>query len=262
ATGRAGPEYDHGAFHQLGLRRSQHRFGFKSMSRESNNIVVKGVGWLDRQAFGCVRLRQRTVYGSLPEVLPPWKREDLLFHPVKNMGRFDAISRITCCACALTLRDAGLSLKNGQLSNIGLMGTNASGSLDANRAYFKDYLNAGRKMGRGNLFIYTLPSSPLAESAIHFGLQAPVMYIGIPGQGLSSLLDAAAALIADGSDGCMLAVRADDQEGLGFLLGTNEECGMEGPCSLDQVRHMIETPKKTGDLALHLESAMERSAGS
>jgi len=46
------------------------------------------------------------------------------------------------------------------------------------RFVFLDYVQAGRKLGRGSLFIYTLPSSPLAEAAIHFGLQGPVLYIG------------------------------------------------------------------------------------
>ena len=35
----------------------------------------------------------------------------------------------------------------------------------------------GSTLGRGNLFIYTLPSSPLAEAAIHFGLTGKLLYL-------------------------------------------------------------------------------------
>lgn len=63
---------------------------------------------------------------------------------------------------------------------MGLIGTNRAGSLEANRLYFSDYLQAGRVLARGNLFVYTLPSSPLAEAAIHFGFQGPMLYMGFP----------------------------------------------------------------------------------
>ena len=84
---------------------------------------------------------------------------------------------------------------DGQKRNIGLMGASEAGCLASNRAYFQDYLGGGRTLARANLFVYTLPSSPLAESAIHFGLMGPMVYMGFPGGGLADLAPTLLALM-------------------------------------------------------------------
>jgi hypothetical protein len=72
-------------------------------------------------------------------------------------------------------------------------------------------------MARGNLFVYTLPSSPLAEAAIHFGFRGPMLYMGFPGGGLGDFLEAGAHLLDDGAEG-MLAVMSDEKEAMAFVL--------------------------------------------
>ena len=244
------------------------------MNTGSNTIRVPGIGWIDGQAFGCVRRNERTVYGGQADVPAPWRRPDLLGGPVKNIGRFDAVSRLTCCACALALRDAGLSVDECRKQAIGLVGANAEGSLAANRAYFTDYLQAGRKLGRGNLFIYTLPTSPLAEAAIHFGLQACLLYVGYPANGLTAvppahgapadertalpaglpeLLHTAAELIADGQAARILAVRADGQEAMGFLLGPAEAADGGTQPTVDDICACAAGPRGAAGLVLRLE---------
>jgi 3-oxoacyl-[acyl-carrier-protein] synthase II len=175
---------------------------------------VRGIGWLNEQDWGTVFRKQQVRYGGAADI-PPWKNGDLFGGGIKNVGRFDRATRMTLCACALAFHDAGLS---GPAGTVGLVGTNAAGSLQANSAYFMDYLQAGRVMARGNLFIYTLPSSPLAETAIHFGLQGPMLYIGFQGDGAGNLLQAGVDLIIDGAATAMVAVLADEKEGMAFLL--------------------------------------------
>lgn len=187
------------------------------------NVTVSGVGWLDPQAWGLVRQRATGAYGD-GRGLPPWKMSDLFGHPVKNMGRFNRATRMTISACALALRDAGRS-PGGVTRDLGLIGTNVAGCVEDNEAYFRDYLEGGRTLARGNLFIYTLPSSPLAETAIHFGLTGPMLYVGFPGGGLKELLETAAGLLGDGKLGGMLAVRAEDEAAMGFLLERAEDPG-------------------------------------
>ena len=63
------------------------------------------------------------------------------------------------------------------------------GSLQSDLEYFRDYLEGGRTLSRGNLFIYTLPSSPLGEAAIHFGLLGPLLYAASEGNALTAVLD-------------------------------------------------------------------------
>jgi 3-oxoacyl-[acyl-carrier-protein] synthase II len=184
------------------------------MSAETHNVMVRGIGWLDGQTWGTVRRPQRVSYGGEAGV-PPWKRAELFAGGVKNFGRFDQATRMTLCACALALNDAGQAAPSG---TVGLVGTNVAGSLEANRAYFSDYLQAGRVLARGNLFIYTLPSSPLAETAIHFGLRGPLMYVGVPGGHVGEALQAGVDLMDDGAATGMLVVQANETAGIAFLL--------------------------------------------
>jgi 3-oxoacyl-[acyl-carrier-protein] synthase II len=74
------------------------------------------------------------------------------------------------------MKDAGFSCIPQKKQDIGIVGASDSGSMQSDIDYFKDYLDCGRTLSRGNLFIYTLPSSPLGEAAIHFGLQGPLLY--------------------------------------------------------------------------------------
>jgi hypothetical protein len=224
---------------------------------EATTIQVCGIGWLADRDWGGVLGRTRQCLAQGDDT-PLWKRITGFAYPVRNMGRCDAATRLTLCACALALQDAGLSYAEGRKSGLGLIGTQASGSLEANRAYFSDYLQAGRVMGRGNLFIYTLPSSPLAETAIHFGFQGPMVYMGFPGGGGAELLEAAACLVNDGMAPGVVAVLADEREAMAFVL----QPGI-GPRGLDR-RRVADVARECGgvrELASGLERAMEGRGG-
>ncbi len=65
-------------------------------------------------------------------------------------------------------------------------------------------------MGRGNLFIYTLPTSTMGEVAIALELQGPSMYLHEARQPLSTLMEQAAHLIGDGEAAAMLALWNDE----------------------------------------------------
>jgi len=214
--------------------------------------TVLGAGWLDAGTFGCVRRSERTAYGGKTGIQPPWQNAELLGGPVKNIGRFDAVSRLTCCACALALRDAGLSAEESRKLDIGILGTNTDGSLDANRSYFSDYLKAGRKLGSGHLFIYTLPTSPLAEATIHFGLKACNLYIGHDGGGAETLLDDALLLIEDGQAARILAVKAASSEAICLLLGPGKPGSGKSP-AVNDVRKFVAGEKSVNGVVSKLE---------
>ena len=105
---------------------------------------------------------------------------------------------------------------------MGIIGTNDDGSLSSNIAYFKDYVESGRILARGNLFIYTLPSSPLSEAAIHFGCQGPIVYMGFQDQKVSSLLSYAAKILRNEKVSKVLAVKADEKDAVCFFLQQRE----------------------------------------
>jgi len=117
-------------------------------------------------------------------------------------------------------------------------------------------------MGRGNLFIYTLPSSPLAEAAIHFGFQGPMLYMGFPDGGRGDFLEAGASLIVDGATDGMLAVMADEREAMAFVLGrTAGARGVAWRLVVDAAAKCSPVSGWVGELVLRLERATEGNGG-
>jgi hypothetical protein len=80
-----------------------------------------------------------------------------------------------CCLCAAKFAMDGARWKGD--AEIGMIGTASGGLIAANREYFRDYVENGRSMGRGNLFIYTLATSPLGETAIALSLTGPSLFM-------------------------------------------------------------------------------------
>ena len=97
-------------------------------------------------------------------------REKVLNGLPKEYGRFTADARKILCVLAKTLQ--------GKKGNIGIIFVNDSYCVEDNFKYYKDFFDAGAKLGRANLFVYTLPTTPIAESAIYLGLTGPLFYMG------------------------------------------------------------------------------------
>jgi len=181
-------------------------------------IGVTGIGWLNRKEYGCVIGKVEKRHEGLDALYSSFKRESLFSYPVKNFSRFDTISKTTCFCAALALKDAGIPYSAGQKIDIGIFGANESGCLESNINYFKDYIESGRILARGNLFIYTLPSIPLAEAAIHFGLSGPLLHISFNEKSIPSLLSFAGKSILEGEAPAILAVKAEETDAVCFVL--------------------------------------------
>ncbi|RPH50385.1 MAG: hypothetical protein EHM85_10670 [Desulfobacteraceae bacterium] len=185
-------------------------------------IAVTGIGWLNRKEYGCVIGNIIKRLEGLDSLYTSFKRESIFSYPVKNFSRFDAISKTTCFCAALALKDAGIYYSAGQKQDIGIFGANESGCLESNINYFKDYIESGRILARGNLFIYTLPSIPLAEAAIHFGLSGPLLHISFNEKSLPSLLSFAGKSILEGEAPAILAVQAEETDAVCFVLQSKD----------------------------------------
>jgi 3-oxoacyl-(acyl-carrier-protein) synthase len=204
------------------------------------SISVYGIGWLAREGYGCIRSGLQHAYetGESVHILP---KRGIFSHPFKNFGRLDTISKMTAFGVSLALQDAGIEYTPMGKQNIGIIGTNAEGSLRSDIEYFRDYLASGRTLSRGNLFIYTLPSSPLGEAAIHFGFVGPVLYAAGEGNALSAVLDSANEMILADAAPIMLAGKAEADESIYFVLG--QDRGKDGSdlCDLAEARSLVET---------------------
>jgi 3-oxoacyl-[acyl-carrier-protein] synthase II len=204
------------------------------------SISVHGIGWLTKEGYGCIRSELQHVYevGEGARILP---KRDIFSHPFKNFGRLDTISKMTVFGVSLALQDAGIEYSPTGKQDIGIIGTNAEGSLRSDIAYFRDYLESGRTLSRGNLFIYTLPSSPIGEAAIHFGLLGPVLYVAGESNDLSTVLDMANEMILAEEAPIMLAGKAEADEAMFFVI--QREGGRDGRafCDVAAARALVET---------------------
>jgi hypothetical protein len=195
-------------------------------------VTVQGVSWVNAREQGQIRHGRRMPHGGDPATL--WKTEPLFARMPKGIGRFDAASKRTYCAVALALDDAGLGDPRALREEMGIVGACRDGSLSSNVKYYKDYVACGRKLARGSLFIYTLPTSSLAESAIHFGLTGPLLYAMCPDRPLAAVLETAAGMIRRGEAAGMLVVLAEGDEAVCLVLSA--QAGVEVELALAVAR--------------------------
>lgn len=190
-------------------------------------IAVTGIGWVSRKEYGCIIGKYKKSHEGFDSLHSCFKNESIFMYPVKNFGRFDMISKTTCFCAALALKDAGISYshdhKHDHKKDIGILGANEEGCLESNINYYKDYIDSGRILARGNLFIYTLPSTPLAEAAIHFGLSGPLLHMSFKEKRISSLLSFAQKSIIEGEVTAMLAVKAEESDAVSFVLEKKDD---------------------------------------
>jgi hypothetical protein len=97
----------------------------------------------------------------------------------------------------------------------------------AQQKYFDDYAANGRLLGRANLFIYTLPTSPMAEIAIPLWLNGPLIHVQDEASPVEGLLGHAREMIADSEAGGMLVLWADHEAAVCIAVGPEE---MESRC--------------------------------
>jgi hypothetical protein len=207
-------------------------------------IVIKGIGWITLSEYGGIKKKLQRDYNDLKSLHFHLQHESVLKYAIKNFGRFDVASKMTCCSIALALNDAGITYSNHMKHDIGILGTNNDGCFESNLAYFKDYVSGGRIMARGNLFIYSLPSTPMAEAAIYFGFQGPLLYIKFQHNKIPSMLRYAGKMILRGETSKMIAVEASEKKSICFVLGKHDNASTMKVLSL---KKLIDGTEKTSD---------------
>ncbi len=197
-------------------------------------ISVTGIGWISRKEFGCIKsgIRESYSYGEFP-------KQKIFSYPNKNFGRLDNVSKMTCAAAALALKDAGIDYSPGLKHDMGIVSTNASGCMETDIHYFKDYLDCGRTLARGNLFIYTLPSSPSGEAAIYFGLQGPLLYITHEGRSVVTAVETASGMILGRDASMMIAGTGGEEHAIYFVLINGYSSGANVLCDIERAEKIL-----------------------
>lgn len=198
-------------------------------------ISVIGIGWIDKEEYGCILKKTKESYKD--SVFP---KNKIFPFSYKNIGRLDHVARMTCAAVALALKDAGIECTPERKHDAGIISTNSSGSFETDMLYFRDYLDSGRTLSRGNLFIYTLPSSPSGEAAIYFGLQGPLLYIAGRNNSVINALRTAADMVLDNEASVMLAGAAEADYAFYFVLKGECNTGGDVLCSYEDAMKVLE----------------------
>lgn len=144
---------------------------------------------------------------------------DIFAYPVKNFGRFPLHVKAACCACAMALKAAGIGYGREKKLYIALLTAGYAPTLEVNHAFFQDYIDNGRTLGRGNLFIYSLPTSALAEVSIHFGLTGPGLFIDSEHAPLKEMLVSAEQIMKESGTSNTVVFWQDKHNVLCLVIG-------------------------------------------
>jgi len=177
--------------------------------------MIRAIAWHCPDHYGVSAPMEE----SFARPTPPASADELLsiiVRPVKYFSRMTPETKACLCAASLALRSRKTSLHAPE--EIGIVSAGHDGCVQADRDYFRDYVASGRSMGRGNLFIYTLPTSTLGEVAIALSLTGPSMFLHSDQAPVASLHRQAEQLVSDGEASTMLALWSDHQASVCLLV--------------------------------------------
>lgn len=157
----------------------------KLLANMTINLKVKSIGWCLQDSVGGVP--GKTFPLSAESQV---EKSDIFSKPFKNFGRLDNMSKAVCTAIAFSLKGSELYPLDKK-QPISIFFNNPADSADSDRKYFRDFVDFDESAGRGNLFLYTLPTSPLGEASVHFGLTGDIAYFTDNKNPMKTMLEAA-----------------------------------------------------------------------
>jgi hypothetical protein len=175
--------------------------------------MIRAAGWYCSEHCGVYAPR-----GGSFQQSPAGECLELVGKPVKYYSRMTDEARFILCAASLASRGADWAAGR----EIGMLGCGANGFVRANQEFYRDYVANGRSLGRGNLFIYTLPTSALGETAIVLGLSGPCMYLEQDSEPLESMVRRAERFCEDGEAEGMLVLWSDTQAAVCLAVDASE----------------------------------------
>ncbi|MFH0753417.1 MAG: hypothetical protein V2A70_02480 [Candidatus Omnitrophota bacterium] len=220
---------------------------------QENPVSVTGMAYVVNGRCGAVGQKMSWSCQSPKDASRMLQSQGFIQELPKNWGRFDALSLTTLAAALWGCVDAGLPMAQGK-RRIGIVGSNLEGSLDSNRVFFADYMDAGRKSARSNLFVYTLPTTPLAEVALFCGFTGPVWHQQQTCSGVGGLVSAGALCASQDDIDAMLAVWAGSKEAVCFVLQKGK---VKEIFSTLMIQERLEGMTAVGDILKALEVSFE-----
>lgn len=181
--------------------------------------MIRAITWFCGEDRGVYSPLDRSSEEKSPSFSSSAEVPALIGRPVKYYARMTAETRCCLCAASLAIKAAKWDSASEE---IGLLCAGSEGGLRANEEYFRDYVANGRTLGRGNLFIYTLPTSALGEVAIALSLTGPCLFIDDGIDPVASLAKHAEQMIFDGEAGGMLCLWSAGDAAVCVAVGPGE----------------------------------------
>lgn len=119
-----------------------------------------------------------------------------------DFRRFSQYAKVFTLAVGLALRDSGIAFL--PKLTVGVLFSDDFEHESDQTAYFADYVEGGRELGRSSLFVHTLPTSAAVDASVCLGLRGPLLYIRDENDAWSELLNTAADLISNGNAEIMI----------------------------------------------------------
>jgi hypothetical protein len=169
--------------------------------------LIRAIAWFCADHHGVFTPAGESWQRPSPALSTSASAVKLIGRPVNYFSRMTTEARFCLCAASMALKASRWPESRG--AEIGVASGGCDGCLAADQEYFRDYVASGRTLGRGNLFIYTLPTSVIGEVAIVLSLTGPCLFIHDEVRPLPSLARHAQRIVADGEAAGMLALWSD-----------------------------------------------------
>jgi len=187
--------------------------------------MIHAIGWCDMERWGCVGANWASRHGTTPDLSASAEAEMLIGQPVEYYQRMPIQTRVSLIAMSQALQAS--RWREMEMGEIGVACAGYEGCEDANLRYFQDYVQAGRFIGLGNLFIYTLATSAAGEAAIALGLNGPTLYAQSHYAPVSALIEQSRQMAVEGEAQGLLALWSDARAAVCFAVGAEAGDGVE-----------------------------------
>ena len=187
--------------------------------------MTHALGWCDMERWGGVGADGASRHGTTPNLSVSAEAERLIGQPVECYTRMPIQTRVSLIAMSQALQASRWS--GAGMREIGMTAAGYDGCLDADQRYFQDYVQTGRVMGRGSLFIYTLATSTMGEAAIVLRLNGPSLYIHSDVSPVSTLIEQSRQMAAEGQMQGVLALWSDHRAAVCFAVGAEADDGLD-----------------------------------
>lgn len=186
--------------------------------------MIHALGWCDRGRWGCAGAHGTSRHGTTPDLSVSAEAQTLIGRPVEHYPRMPIQARLSLIAMGQAMQAS--RWEEAAMQEIGMTTAGYDACLDADQRYFRDYVQTGRVIGRGNLFIHTLATSTVGEAAIVLRLTGPTLYVQGDLAPVTTLIEQSQRMAAEGQAQGVLALWSDIRAAVCFAVGAGASDGL------------------------------------